>query len=100
MKFSRGFPTMLLLLFAGCAAPAGRLTFPTHALETSDRGWFFDTHNRGRADFALLRDSNGRLETLAYDDAGASQFSGLGGRARFRMITAIFRLPIKSCSTA
>jgi long-chain acyl-CoA synthetase len=37
---------------------------------------------------------------IAYDDAGASQFSGLGGRARFRMITAIFRLPIKSCSTA
>src|SRR5665213_3481776 len=76
MKFARLLSQLILLLcFVGCSAPSGRLTFPKHALEKSDRGWFFDMHDRGRADFALLRDPRGQLETLAYDDAGDGHFN-------------------------
>jgi hypothetical protein len=78
MKLSLVRPELILLLFlVGCSAPSGRLTFPTHAIEQSNRGWFFDIHHRGRADFALLPDSKGRLQTLAYDDAGDWHFNRL-----------------------
>jgi len=75
MSWPRIVSILSLLLFAGCSAPSGRLSFPTGALEKSKRGWFYDVHHAGRADFALLPDATGRLDTLAYDDAADGHFN-------------------------
>src|SRR5690348_1749440 len=69
-----GLIVAALSLLWGCAAPFPRLDFPAHALERSSRGWFYDLHQRGRADFALLADEQGKLDLLAYDDDGDGRF--------------------------
>ncbi|HZK80147.1 MAG TPA: hypothetical protein VFC46_03750, partial [Humisphaera sp.] len=63
------------MLIGGCAVPSARLNFPAGPVERSQRGIFYDTEARGRADFALLRDDRGKLDVLAYDDAGAGKFN-------------------------
>jgi len=64
-------------LLVGCAAPSARLNFPLHAVEKSSRGWFYDMHGTGKADFALLPDSQGKLDLLGYDDDGDGKFDRL-----------------------
>lgn len=64
----------MLMLFSGCSAPSARLTFPAEPLEHSARGVFYDVHHRGRPDFALLADASGRIDSIAYDDAGEGRF--------------------------
>jgi hypothetical protein len=63
------------LLIEGCSAPSDRLSFPKKPIETSKQGWFFDVHHRGRTDFALLADGQGRVDSVAYDDAGSGHFN-------------------------
>lgn len=67
-------PALLLALLDGCSAPAARLNFPAAPLQRSSQGWLFDVHGKGRADFALLPDASGKLDLLAYDDAGLGSF--------------------------
>jgi hypothetical protein len=66
---------LLLLLLAGCSAPSARISFPEHATARSSRGWFYDMHGSGRADFALLADESGKLDVLAYDDDHSNRFN-------------------------
>ena len=73
MKFP--FALILCLPICGCSAPSARLTFPDKPVEISKRGVFYDVHHKGRADFALLADTNGRIESVAYDDAGRGNFN-------------------------
>jgi hypothetical protein len=73
VKFALG--SIFCLLAAGCAAPSDRLTFPQHPLSVSSQGIFYDVHHHGRADFALLTNSEGRVESVAYDDAGSGKFN-------------------------
>ena len=56
------------------AVPSNRLTFPRTPLYTNDQGRFYDVHHTGKADFAILKDETGRLNVLAYDDAGDGHF--------------------------
>jgi hypothetical protein len=67
----------LIGLLAGCSAPSARIDFPAKPLERSARGVFYDVHHRGRADFALMPDANGKLDELAYDDDGDGKFDRL-----------------------
>jgi hypothetical protein len=66
---------ILCFLVCGCAAPSERLTFPKKPVEISHRGFFYDVHHRGRPDFALLSNPSGRVESVAYDDAGNGRFN-------------------------
>ena len=56
-------------LLAGCGAPSARLTFPA-PLGHFPEGTAYDVHHRGRADFLLMEDGSGRVNAVAYDDAG------------------------------
>jgi len=69
------FAIFPLLVFVGCSAPSARIDFPSHATEKSPRGWFYDMHATGRADFALLTDENHRLDIVAYDDDHSGRFN-------------------------
>jgi hypothetical protein len=66
---------LFFALLAGCSAPSARLTFPTAPISRTDRGWFYDVHHHGRADFALLANDTGGLDSVAYDDAGTGHFN-------------------------
>ena len=69
----RAWPTLGLLMLAvlaGCAAPSARLHFPS-PLRRGPDGSFYDVHQSGHADFALLESDAGRIDAVAYNDAGA-----------------------------
>ena len=66
---------ILCILACGCAAPSDRLTFPRKPIDVSSRGFFYDVHHHGRADFALLSNPSGRVNAVAYDDAGTGRFN-------------------------
>ncbi len=52
----------------GCAAPSGRLTFPSHPLSrTADAVWY-DLSGKRTRDFGLAYDANGKVSALLYDD--------------------------------
>jgi len=71
----------LLASQSGCrtisqwAVPHDLLTFPRTPIYTNDQGRFYDVHHTGKADFAILKDETGRLNVLAYDDAGDGHFN-------------------------
>lgn len=54
-------------LTAGCT-PGDRLHFPDGPLATAGDATWYDTNRDGAADFALVHDDTGRLDTLGYDD--------------------------------
>lgn len=60
---------------AGCFAPSARLAFADQTGVQNDRGIFYNVHHRGAPDFALLKDDSGRVESVAYDDAGDGRFN-------------------------
>ena len=68
---------LFLMLAGGCAAPSARLTFPRRPIGRSSQGWFYNVHHRHGAqpDFALLSGSDGRIESVAYDDAGNGHYN-------------------------
>src|SRR4051812_26191586 len=59
---------MPMLLLAACQAPLAHLSFPEQPLRTSREPQRFDVNHDGRDDFAVTFDSNGRADSLCYDD--------------------------------
>ncbi|HEX4792899.1 MAG TPA: hypothetical protein VH370_03850 [Humisphaera sp.] len=78
IRFS-GFAAILILVailaISGCAAPSARIPFPAQPIERSQRGWFYDVHGKGHADFGLLPDESGKLDVVAYDDDHSGRFN-------------------------
>ena len=58
----------VLLLQLGCAGP-GPVLFPAAPIETRDGGAqrFYDTDSDGRADFAMILGTDGRVDRLQYE---------------------------------
>ena len=68
---NRRFNLLLALLtfVGGCAmAPTERLTFPAAPFSRIGRTQWFDVNGDGKADFALAKGEDGRVENLLYDD--------------------------------
>jgi len=63
------------LAISGCAAPSARIPFPAQAVQRSSRGWYYDVHGNGHADFALLPNEAGKLDVVAYDDDRSGWFN-------------------------
>ena len=67
LKRPRLLWVFVLTTVAGCA-PAERLTFPRAPLrEEGDRIWY-DVDGNGKGGFALIKASDGRIESIGYDD--------------------------------
>ena len=72
----RAFSAILLLLIVGgCAAPSARLSFPTHPTSHDAHGIYFNVRHHSVPDFAMLLDGTGRVDSVAYDDAGDGRFN-------------------------
>jgi hypothetical protein len=66
---------MVLIALPGCSAPSARLTFPERPTSQNSRGIFYNVHHHSAPDFALLKDDSGRIDSVAYDDAGDGHFN-------------------------
>jgi hypothetical protein len=56
------------VLLSGCWAPSDRLDFPSRPLRVDERGRHYDLDGDGRVEFSLVRDAQGRMDLLEYDD--------------------------------
>jgi len=56
------------MLLSGCLTPHEKLSFPTTAMSRSAEARWYDVDGNKRADFAVMTDAAGRLQSLGYDD--------------------------------